>query len=100
MGDHGTPLVLQQPLPQPVRLDLGDQGGDAGAGLGGGTRTIASGPYATDAIASSESAARPVTAVSRCRSPVSGGSSAAGASPGSIVLRAEAPNLDVVLTAL
>ena len=46
------------------------------------TRTIASGPYATDAIASSDSAASPVTAVSRCRSPVSGGSSSAGSRPG------------------
>lgn len=49
------------------------------------TRTIASGPYATDAIASSDSAARPVTAVSRCRSPVSGGSSPPGTASGSVV---------------
>ncbi|MFI7641533.1 hypothetical protein [Nonomuraea sp. NPDC049400] len=41
------------------------------------TSTIASGPYATDAIASSDSAASPPTTDSRCRSPVSTGSSAA-----------------------
>lgn len=42
------------------------------------TSTIASGPYATDAIASRESAARPPTTDRRCRSPVSAGSLAVG----------------------
>ncbi|CAM5408311.1 hypothetical protein STANM309S_06378 [Streptomyces tanashiensis] len=49
------------------------------------TSTMASGPYATDAIASSDSAARPVTAVSRCRAPLSGGSSAPGTASFSVV---------------
>lgn len=34
MHHDRTPLVPQQPLPQPVRLDLGDQDRDPGAGPG------------------------------------------------------------------